>query len=62
MSKPWNPQDELLRVREDRDSRAQSGPRWPDGATAGLVMLGLGCFAVAMLLYRLAGPRDVFGS
>lgn len=56
MSKPWNPDDDLLRVRE-----TQSKPRWPEGATAGLVMLGAGCFALAMLLYRLAGPRDVFG-
>ena len=56
MSKPWNPEDDLLRVREERTK-----PRWPAGATAGLVALGVGCFAVAVLLYRLAGPRDVFG-
>jgi hypothetical protein len=55
MSKHWNPEDDLVRIREEQPRR-----RWPEGATAGLVVLGLGCFGVAMLLYRLAGPRDVF--
>jgi hypothetical protein len=55
MSKHWNPEDELALGREPR-----AKARWPEGATAGLVMLGVGCFAIGMLLYRLAGPRDVF--
>ena len=62
MSKHWNPDDDLARVRETQDWReTRPKPRWPEGATAGLVALGVGCFAMAMLLYRLAGPRDVFG-
>jgi hypothetical protein len=56
MSKHWNPQGDLPRVREER-----ARPRWPEGATAGLAALGIGCLGMAMLLYRLAGPRDVFG-
>jgi hypothetical protein len=55
MRKHWNPQDELALGREPR-----AKARWPEGATAGLVMLGAGCFAIGMILYRLAGPRDVF--
>jgi hypothetical protein len=55
MSKHWSPEDDLARIRD-----AQPKRRWPEGATAGLVMLGVGCVAMSMLLYRLAGPRDVF--
>lgn len=55
MSKHWNPEDELARLRET-DAKA----RWPEGATAGLVVVAAACVAAAMLLYRLAGPRDVF--
>ncbi len=39
---------------------AQPKRRWPDGATAGLVVLGAVCFGMAVLLYGLAGPRDAF--
>jgi len=56
VSKHWNPDDELVRVREER-----AKPRWPQGATAGLVLVAATCLAVAMVLYRVAGPRDVFG-
>jgi hypothetical protein len=56
MSKHWNPQDDLPRIREERIRS-----RWPEGATAGLAALSIGCLGMAMLLYRLAGPRDVFG-
>lgn len=55
MSKHWSPEDDLARIREQQPKR-----RWPEGATAGLVMLGAAGFGMAMLLYRLAGPRDVF--
>lgn len=56
MSRHWDPTDELVRVRETRPK-----PAWPRGATAGLVLFGLGCVGVAMLLYRVAGPRDIVG-
>jgi hypothetical protein len=56
MSRHWNPEDELARVRE-----ASPKPRWPQGATAGLALVAIGCLGLAMLVYRFAGPRDVFG-
>jgi hypothetical protein len=58
MSKHWNPDDVLLRVREERAARAK--PRWPHGATAGLALVAAACFGVAVVLYHVAGPRDVF--
>jgi hypothetical protein len=30
---------------------------WPDGATAGLVLVAAACLAVGALLYQVAGPR-----
>jgi hypothetical protein len=56
MSSHWNPSDDLARVRE-----AQPRPRWPEGATAGVTAVAIACLGMAMLLYKLAGPRDVFG-
>jgi hypothetical protein len=56
VSKHWNPDPDIARAREVRRRSA-----WPQGATAGLAMLAAGCVAVAALLYRIAGPRDVFG-
>ncbi|MFL6828989.1 MAG: hypothetical protein ACJ8D5_00025 [Sphingomicrobium sp.] len=56
MSRHWNPEAECARAAE-----AQPKPRWPNGATAGLALVALCCVGAAMLLYKLAGPRDVFG-
>ena len=56
MSRHWNPEEELARARE-----AGPRPRWPQGATAGLALVAIGCLGLAMLVYRFAGPRDVFG-
>ena len=56
MSKHWNPENELRRLREERVR-----PEWPEGATAGLAMLAAACIGVAALLYHVAGPRDVIG-
>lgn len=55
MSKHWNPEAELSSVRKSRPARA-----WPKGATAGLVLVAVSCAGLAVLLYQLAGPRDVF--
>ena len=55
MSKHWNPEDEMARAREER-----AKPRWPEGATAGLVIVAVACVGLAMVLYKIAGPRDVF--
>ena len=51
----------------DRKSRPQPSAAsasarksWPDGATAGLVLVAAACIALSLTLYQLAGPRDVF--
>ena len=56
MSRHWDPGDELARVHGTR-----ARPRWPEGATVGVVMVAAACVGMAVLLYRLAGPRDIFG-
>ena len=57
MSRHWNPEDELARVRSDAETKL----RWPDGATVGVALVAAACLGTAVLLYKLAGPRDVFG-
>ena len=56
MSRHWNPGEELARI-----DGTSARPRWPDGATVGVVMVAAACVGMAVLLYRLAGPRDIFG-
>lgn len=56
MSRHWNPKEAIAR---STDERAKA--RWPEGATAGLMLVAAGCLGVALMLYRVAGPRDVFG-
>jgi hypothetical protein len=55
VSRHWNPDDELARVREERTARA-----WPHGATAGLVLVAAGCIGLAAIAYWAAGPRQPF--
>ena len=55
MSRHWNPNDEVAQVRQARVRHS-----WPAGATAGVVVIAACCIGVAVLLYQLAGPRDVF--
>ena len=50
-----NPEDGLSRRIE-----AAGKPRWPEGATAGLLLVAAACIGLAALLYHVAGPRDVF--
>ena len=33
---------------------------WPQGATAGVLIVAAACLAVSLTLYHVAGPRDVF--
>ena len=54
MSRHWNPDDDLARARK---ARAKSA--WPEGATAGLLMVAAACIGAAAILYRIAGPRDI---
>lgn len=57
MGRHWNPDDDkLVRALEKREKA-----RWPEGATAGVALVGAACLGIALLLYKVAGPRDVFG-
>jgi hypothetical protein len=33
---------------------------WPEGATAGILLVAAACIGVTVTLYTVAGPRDVF--
>jgi hypothetical protein len=33
---------------------------WPEGATAGILLVAVACLGLSMTLYHIAGPRDVF--
>jgi hypothetical protein len=57
MSRHWNPDGELTRAR-----RTPARPRLPAESITGLALVATACIATAVLLYRLAGPRDIFGS
>lgn len=58
MSKPWNPRGEIDRpVPVEQPRRAP----WPAGATAGVVLIAACCIGAAVVIYQVAGPRDVFG-
>ena len=52
MSRHWKPERDAARVRVKH--------AWPAGATAGVVVVAACCIGVAVVLYQLAGPRDVF--
>ena len=59
MSRHWNPDEELARcIAAEELARARKRP-WPEGATAGLVLVAALCLAVGLTLYQFAGPRDV---
>jgi hypothetical protein len=53
MSRHWKPETHVARV----PARQKS---WPEGATAGLLLVAAACFGVALIVYQVAGPRDVF--
>jgi hypothetical protein len=54
MSRHWNPDEELTRVRATPVRRS-----WPAGATAGIALVALGCAGLVATLYCIAGPREV---
>ena len=73
MSKYWNPDEELAdracpqhaldrelarSIEADELARAQKRA-WPDGATAGLLLVALSCIAFGAVLYQFTGPRPV---
>jgi hypothetical protein len=57
MSRHWNPDDDLARA-----PRTRALPRLPVESIDGLAMVAAACVRTAVLLYKLAGPRDLFGS
>jgi len=54
VSKHWNPDEDLSRVRD-----AAPKSEWPEGATVGLLLVAGACIGFAVLMYQIAGPRDV---
>jgi len=54
MSRHWNPKADLARP------EAKPKAHWPEGATAGLILVAAACVGIAAILYKVAGPRDVF--
>ena len=57
MSKHWNPDEELAWLAAaDEPARPVKGS-WPEGATAGLLLVACSCLAVGAVLYSFAGPR-----
>ena len=58
MSKHWDSDEELARyIAADELARAQRS--WPQGATAGLLIVALTCIGLGALLYQVTGPRTV---
>jgi hypothetical protein len=55
VSKHWKPEAKLASARA-----AKPKHHWPEGATAGLILVAACCIGVAAVLYKVAGPRDVF--
>jgi len=53
MSRHWKPEGDLARIKATRQ-------RWPNGAVAGLALVAATCLCVAVVLYHVAGPNDVF--
>jgi hypothetical protein len=57
VSKHWNSDDELARcIAADEFARSQRS--WPEGATAGILLVALSCIAFGALLYQFTGPRQ----
>ena len=63
VSKHWNPDHEIARwTQVDGYSPPAMPPAktsWPRGATAGLVLVAAACLTVGVILYAVAGPREV---
>ena len=55
MTKPWKPDGDAAPAVPLRQRKA-----WPAGATAGLLLVAAVCAGVAVALYHVAGPSDVF--
>lgn len=49
----------MRRIAADELARAGHRRSWPEGATAGLLLVAVGCVALGVVLYQFAGPREV---
>ena len=57
--KHWKPDgDSAHWLTADAYAPPPKGKSWPQGATAGLLMVAAACLAVGALLYQVAGPRQ----
>ena len=59
MSMHWNPDQERGCAPAPAPSGARAAKAWPEGATAGLLLVAAGCLALGVILYEVAGPRVV---
>ena len=59
MSKHWNPDVEIARWAGADELTLPKKRSWPEGATAGLVLVAASCLALGVVLYQFAGPRQV---
>jgi hypothetical protein len=59
VSKHWNPDQEIERWTGVGEPARPTKAAWPEGATAGLVLVAAFCLAVGGLLYQVSGPRTV---
>lgn len=58
MSRHWQPEEDRTRWAR-ADGLAPRKLVWPQGATPGLLLVASGCLAIAVLLYKATGPRDM---
>jgi hypothetical protein len=54
VSKHWSPEDELALVRKTRAKRPL-----PPGAVGGIAIVAAACLTLCVVLYQVAGPRQV---
>ena len=59
MSKHWNPDEEIAWINAAHEPSRPAKAAWPEGATAGLLLVAASCLAMGVLLYQFAGPRTV---
>jgi hypothetical protein len=58
MSKHWKPDAERVRWLPAESYAPPRNKSWPEGATAGLILVAAACLAVGALLYQVAGPPN----
>ena len=51
-----------LQAERPQGCAAMRKASWPQGATAGLLLVAAVCLGIATALYQVAGPRDVFAA